>query len=97
MPAAYLIAEIEVKDPEAYKAYTAATPGVIAKYDGEFIVRGGRLEVKEGAAPAGRVVVIRFPSHEKAREFYESGDYAELLALRISITDSRAFIVEGVG
>ena len=96
MQAAYLIVEIEVKDAQAYTAYTDATPGVIAKHGGEFIVRGGRLEAKEGAAPRGRVVVIRFPSCEKALGFYESEDYADLLALRLSLTDSRAFIVEGV-
>jgi len=95
MHSAYLIVEIEVKDSQAYKAYTAATPAVVAKYGGEFIVRGGRVDTREGAAPAGRVVVIRFPSYEKARAFYDCEDYAALLALRLSITDSRAFIVEG--
>ena len=95
MPPAYLIVEIEVKDSQAYKAYTAATPAVIAKYGGESIVRGGRVETREGAAPAERVVVIRFPSYEKACAFYDGEDYADLLALRLSVTDSRAFIVEG--
>lgn len=95
MPAAYVIAEIDVKDPEGYKNYTAATPGVVAKFGGEFIVRGGATESKEGAAPRGRIVVIRFPSLDKARAFYDSDDYAELLALRISLTDSRLFLVEG--
>jgi uncharacterized protein (DUF1330 family) len=95
MPCAYLIVEIEVKDSQAYKGYTAATLAVVAKYGGEFIVRGGRVDAREGAAPAGRVVVIRFPSYDKASAFYDSEDYAELLALRLSITDSRAFIVEG--
>ena len=96
MPPAYLIAEVEVKDPQAYKAYTAATPAVIAKHGGEFIVRGGRFEAKEGVAPGGRIVVVRFPSYEQALAFYDSDDYAGLLALRLSITESRAFIVEGV-
>jgi len=96
MPPAYLIVEIEVKDPEAYKAYTSATPAVVAKYGGEFIVRGGQFDAKEGTAPRGRVAVIRFPSYEKANEFYGADDYADLLALRLSLTESRAFIVEGV-
>ena len=95
MSPAYMIVEIDVKDPEAYKAYTDATPGVIAKHGGEFIVRGGRVDAKEGTAPRGRVVVVRFPSYGQALAFYDSEDYAELLALRLSLTDSRAFIVEG--
>ena len=51
---------------------------------------------KEGRAPLGRVVVIRFPSYEKAKAFYESDEYASLLALRLSLTDSRLFLIEGI-
>jgi uncharacterized protein (DUF1330 family) len=90
-----VIVEVSVNDPEGYKEYTAGTPAVVAKYGGEFIVRGGKTEAKEGQAPAGRVVVIRFPSFEKAKAFYESEDYADLLAMRLAMTDSRLFIVEG--
>jgi uncharacterized protein (DUF1330 family) len=92
----YLIGEIDVKDPEAYKEYVAGTPAVVAKFGGEFIVRGGKTLAKEGQPPLGRVVVIRFPSYEKAKAFYESREYAGLLALRLSLTDSRLFLVDGV-
>ena len=94
MPPAYLIAEVEVKDTRAYKAYSAATPAVIAKHGGEFIVRGGGFDAKEGVAPGGRVV--RFPRDEQALAFHDWQDYAGLLALRLSIAEGRAFIVEGV-
>jgi uncharacterized protein (DUF1330 family) len=95
MPSAYLIVDIEVKDPERYKDYTAATPAVVAKFGGEFIVRAGKFESLEGESPRGRVVVIKFPSYNRAMEFYRSDDYADLLALRLSLTESRAFVVEG--
>ena len=92
----YLIGEIDVKDPEAYKEYVAGTPAVVAKFGGEFIVRGGQFVPKEGRAPHGRVVLIRFPSYEKAKAFYDSDEYAGLLALRLSLTDSRLFLIEGI-
>ena len=95
MPSGYLIVDIDVKDPEGYKSYTAATPAVVAKYGGEFIVRAGRVEALEGEPPRSRVVVIRFPSFDRAMKFYRSDDYAELLKLRLSLTDSHAFVVEG--
>jgi len=95
MPSGYLIVEVEVRDAERYKDYTSATPAVVAQYGGEFIVRGGKFETLEGAAPRGRVVVIRFPSYDRALEFYRSDDYAELLKLRLALTESRAFLVEG--
>lgn len=96
MPAAYLIAQIEVKDPARYEAYRADVPAAIAAYDGEAIVRGGAVESMEGEPPPGRVVVLKFPSMARAREFYHSDEYADLLALRLEVTDSRLFIVEGV-
>ena len=54
MPKGYLIARIDVTDPERYAKYTAvdartSPPG----FGGRFIVRGGRYEAKEGRpAPA---------------------------------------------
>ena len=61
--AAYVLAEIEITNPEGYKEYTAAVPATIAKYGGRFLVRGGNAEVLEGEWPAGRRrVVLEFPS-----------------------------------
>lgn len=95
MPSGYLIVDIDVKDPERYKDYASATPAVVAKFGGEFVVRAGRFEALEGDPPRSRVVVIKFPSYDRALEFYRSNDYAELLQLRLSLTDSHAFVVEG--
>ena len=96
MGAGYLIVQVDVKDAEVYETYKAGTPAVIAKYDGEFIVRGGQFEAVEGEPPAGRVVVVKFPTYKRALEFYRSDDYKELLALRLSVSDSRGIIIEGV-
>jgi uncharacterized protein (DUF1330 family) len=68
---------------------------VIAKYGGEFIVRGGTVDSKEGEPPLGRVVVVRFPSMEQAQTFYNSGDYGPLIELRQSASNGSLFIVEG--
>jgi uncharacterized protein (DUF1330 family) len=96
MPAGYLIVQVDVKDTETYETYKAGTPAVIAKYDGEFIVRGGQFEAVEGAPPLGRVVVVKFPSYARAQEFYHSDDYKELLAIRLAASESRGIIIEGV-
>ena len=47
MPA-YVIAEVSINDPEQYKKYTAVTPGIIKKYGGKFVVRGGDVQTLEG-------------------------------------------------
>jgi uncharacterized protein (DUF1330 family) len=94
MPA-YIVAEIEVHDPEAYAAYRAQTPGVIAAAGGRFIVRGGEVESREGAPPAGRIVILEFPDMAAARAFYDGPGYQEILPIRIATSTGRLFIVDG--
>lgn len=95
MPA-FLIAEIEVTDPDAYARYRAQTPGVVAAYDGRFLVRGGAVEAREGKPPVGRVVVLEFADMAAVRRFYDSPDYQAILPLREASARSRVYLVEGV-
>ena len=94
---AYIIARINVKDPETYKKYTAQTPGAIASFDGRFIVRGGRMNLLEGDNPElNRTVVIEFPSYDRAMEFYNSAEYQEIVKLRWQAADGQVLLVEGI-
>jgi uncharacterized protein (DUF1330 family) len=92
--AAYVIAEVDVTDPEAYKAYTALTPASIARHGGRFIVRGGGTEALEGTPPK-RIVVVEFADMEAARRWYHSRDYSEARAIREAAAKTRLFFVEG--
>ena len=92
---AYLIAEVEVTDPEAYKAYMARTPAAIHKHGGRFIVRGGGNAVSLEGTPPKRIVVLEFPDKVTAERFYRSPDYQEILPLRQRASIGRFFIVEG--
>jgi len=93
MPCAYLIADVEVSDPDRYARYTALTPAAIAGAGGEFVVRGGASEVLEGAWQPGRVVVVRFPSYEAAKAFYDSPLYVAARAERAGATARMNLIV----
>jgi uncharacterized protein (DUF1330 family) len=95
MPA-YLVAEIEVADPETYAQYCALTPDVIAAHGSRFLVRGGAVEVKEGKPPAGRMVIVEFPDMAAARGFYDSPEYRAILPLRLAASWGRLYLVEGV-
>ena len=95
MPA-YLIAEIEVTDPAAYEDYRKLTPAAIARYGGRFLVRGGKVETREGGWSPQRLIVVEFPSLEQARAFYDSPEYAPALAIRKRAARSRLLFVEGV-
>lgn len=95
MPA-YLIAEIEVTDPETYAGYRTGTEAAAARHGGRFLVRGGTALPLEGAPPAGRVVVVGFPDMAAARAFYDSPEYRAILPLRQAASKGRLFIVEGL-
>jgi uncharacterized protein (DUF1330 family) len=91
---AYVIAEMEVTDPAAYKRYMALTPAAIAHHGGRFLVRGGAAEALEGAPPK-RIVVLAFDSAEAARRFYDSTEYRAARKEREGAANARLFIVEG--
>ncbi|MFN7055714.1 DUF1330 domain-containing protein [Hyphomonas sp.] len=94
-PKGYVIAEIEVTDPEAYAAYVAAAGPLVAQYGGVYLVRGGRSASWEGAPPAGRLVVIEFPSFAAAEAFQVSPEYAAIAPIRRATAVSRLMVVEG--
>ena len=94
--AGYLIAMIEVTDPQQYVKYMSETPGAIAKFGGRFIVRGGEKVTLEGPDENRRLAVVEFPSLERAREFYNSQDYQEVKRLREGAATVSIIAVEGV-
>ena len=94
--AAYLLARVEVTDWDRYKEYTKKTPGAIAKYGGRFIVRAGDMVTLEGPEETRRVVLIEFPSYEKAKEFYHSQEYQEAKKLREGAATGQFLVIDGV-
>ena len=93
---AYIIATIEVTDPEKFEVYRGQVPATIEKHGGRYLVRGGEVSVVEGDQPERRTVVLEFDSLEKAKGWYYSDDYAGPKELRIASTISNVMIVDGV-
>ena len=92
----YIFAEIEITNPDGYKAYTQTVPATIEKYGGKFIVRGGAAEPLEGQWPARRRVLLEFASVEDARRWYNSPEYEKPMALRKANSNGRLILLEGV-
>ncbi len=95
-PPAYVIAEIDVKDPASLQKYAEKAPETLAPFNHHYVVRGGKTQALEGEPPKGFIVVIGFDSVEKAREWYNSPTYSAIRPFRQSSTNSRIFIAEGV-
>ena len=81
MPKGYWIAHVEVKDPEGYKGYVAASKIAFDKYGAKMLARGGPYEQTEGR-DRPRNVVIEFPSLKAAQECYHSPEYTAAVEAR---------------
>ena len=96
MPAAYVIVEMKISDPERYKEYMAAAPATIAAAGGEYLVRGGRHESLEGDWQPARVAVLKFPTFEQAKAWYDGEHYRTARARRAGATEYfNMVVVEG--
>ena len=95
MPA-YWVARSKVNDPVEYKKYTDLVPGIIAKYGGKVLARGGRFQIMEGPDKFHRFIVIEFPTFERGVACFTSKEYDEAAAFRRSgAGEVETIIVEG--
>jgi len=97
MTPAYIIVDMQISDLEQYKQYMAAAPAAVKAAGGEYLVRGGRFEVMEGDWQPARVAMLRFPSFELAKSFYDDELYKAARAKRAGATEFfNMILVEGV-
>lgn len=95
MPA-YVVIDIEVHDPATYDQYKLLAPPAIAAYGGRYLARGGRTETLEGDWTPKRLVILEFPSLERAQAWWASTEYAEAKALRHRASSANMVVVEGL-
>lgn len=93
--AVYAVVQVDVKDADEYAKYAALAGPAVAKYDGEFLARGGDVEVMEGTTRA-RCVIIRFADMETAKSFYHGPEYQEALRYALPVSERDYKFVEGV-
>jgi len=94
--AAYLIADLDVKNPAGLENYRAKVGDTITKYGGRFVVRGGVHAVLEGDWRPTRVVVLEFPSMDALKRWYNSPEYRPLIAERKAAAATDVVAVDGV-
>ena len=96
MPSAYIIANVRVTNPTQYEDYTRLSTLAMQAHGAEVCVRGGPVEVLEGDWQPDRLVVLKFPSLERAKAFNASAEYALARASRQGAAIMRMVVVEGV-
>jgi uncharacterized protein (DUF1330 family) len=96
MTKAYVIADIEVTDPDAYEDYKRLSTQAAELYGARFLVRGGAVERLEGDREPQRLVLLEFEDEDAARRWYDSPEYAAARSVRQRAADSSLVLVSGV-
>ena len=94
MPA-YVIVNIDIKDPERYEEYKRLAGPTVTLYGGRYLARGGRAEALEGSVVPRRMVVLQFDSAEQAKQWWSSPEYREARGIRQSCAGTDMILVEG--
>jgi uncharacterized protein (DUF1330 family) len=87
--------DINVHDLEGYEAYKQTAPAAVSLYEGKYLARGGKSEVLEGDIQPGRIVILEFPSIERAKEWLNSPEYAPARSQRHKTATTQMIVVEG--
>jgi uncharacterized protein (DUF1330 family) len=75
----------------------AQAPACVKAFGGEYLVRGGRHEALEGDWQPARIAMLRFPSYEQAKAFYDDAHYTQVRGKRKGATEYfNMVLVEGV-
>jgi uncharacterized protein (DUF1330 family) len=93
---AYVIVNVNVKDPARYADYAKAATPTVAAHGGRYIARGGRAEKLEGSVSVNRIVVLEFPSYDHAKGWYESPEYQAAALIRQSCSSGDLILIEGM-
>jgi uncharacterized protein (DUF1330 family) len=96
MKAYCLFDNVEVNDLSKLEEYKKRVEPVVAQYEGKYIALGGQFTVIEGTWRPTFLVMIEFPSFEKANQWYFSDEYKELKPIRLSAAKSNGIILEGL-
>ena len=94
--AAYLIADVDITDDEAFEEYRREVPATEAHYGGRYLGRGGAATVLEGDWEPHRLVIVEFPDMASLMAWYTSPEYSRLKAVRERCATTKIIALEGV-
>jgi uncharacterized protein (DUF1330 family) len=92
--AAYVVASIEVTDPETSQKYIPGARASIEAHGAQMLAVDQNTDVLEGAAPAP-TIIFQFPDRATAEAWYHSSEYQSIIHLRLESAKSRVVIADG--
>ena len=93
MPA-YFVIDLDIHDVAVFEEYARAVSGVLEHHGGRYLVRRRAVDVLEGDWHPQRLTVIEFPSKARARAFYDSREFREIVGLRLRSARTNLLLIE---
>lgn len=94
---AYVVAQIQINDPDEYQNYLAGFMPVFKRHGGELLATPkNQTVVVEGTWAYPNTVIMKFPSMAAAQAWGNDPDYKALAEYRNRSADSNLVIVEGI-
>lgn len=93
---AYVIVDVEVRDPNGYEDYKRLAPPSIELYGGKYLARGGQTETLEGIWKPNRLVILEFENQAAAKTWLDSPEYGPARQLRHKYAQTNMILVEGL-
>ena len=93
--ASYFLAQINIRDREAYQQYLAGFDEIFDRYQGRVLAVDDSVDVLEGTWEYGRTVLIEFPDRDKLLAWYGSPEYQRLALLRRRSSDANIALLSG--
>ena len=93
---AYLIAHVQVTDPEGWKQYVTALPGTLAPYHVKTLARSPAVPLDASTPPAGSTVILAFNSMDDLKAWWNSPAYQAIIPLREKSAKTIAYALPGM-
>ena len=91
----YFIANINISDTTEYQKYIDAADAVFNKFNGEYLAVDDVPDLLEGQNIFHRMVIIRFPSENDFRKWYDSEEYSQIRKIRLKASVCSSVGVHG--
>lgn len=92
----YIFAELDIHDEAVFHGdYMKAVKAPLERYGAIFLAATDHPIVVEGERQVKRIVLIEFDSIARAREFFYSKDYQDIIDLRFRSADTHLYMFEG--
>jgi uncharacterized protein (DUF1330 family) len=96
VPPAYLIAHVQVSDPDGWKQYITALPATLAPYHVKTLARAPAVALDTSTPPAGSTVILAFNSMDDLKAWWNSPAYQAIIPLREKSAKSIVYALPGM-